>query len=42
MIREKVIHPPSGLLALPVLLGAAGGTLWLFVQAAQANAPIRS
>jgi len=39
MIREKVIHPPSGLLALPVLLAAAGGTLWLFVQAAQANAP---
>src|ERR1043166_2309704 len=39
MIREKVIHPLSGLLALPVLLGAAGGTLWLFIQAAQANAP---
>src|ERR1051326_5306069 len=39
MIRENVVRPVSGLLALPVLLAAMGGTLWLFVRAAQTNAP---
>src|SRR6266540_3314164 len=39
MMREKVIRPLPGLLALPLLLGAAAFTLWFFVQAAQATAP---
>ena len=39
MMREKVIRPLPGLLALTVLLGAVAATIWLFAQAAHANVP---